>query len=72
MVKSIYKTGWWKVDFDISLFDESGDTREREEGVRFEDLSETTQEHILNCIKEGYSQGQIVEDYEMDDDDDED
>ena len=67
MSKSVYKTGWWKADFDISLFDESGGKREKEE-VRFEDLSEVTQEHIFNCIKDGYTQGQIVEEYEIDDD----
>jgi len=60
--KRVYKTGWWKVNFDISLFDESGEKRVKEEGVRFEDLSECTQEHILNCIKDGCNQGQIVED----------
>ena len=69
--KSIYKTGWWSVSFDISLFNETEGKREKEEGVRFEDLSETTQEHIANCIKNGYTQGQIVEDYELDDDDEE-
>jgi len=71
MSKSVYKTGWWSVNFDISLFDETEGKREKEEGIRFEDLSETTQEHIINCIKDGCHQGQIVEDYELDDDDDE-
>ena len=70
MGKRIYKTGWWKVNFDISLFDETEGKREKEEGIRFEDLTETTQEHIINCIKDGYHQGQIVEDYELDDDED--
>jgi hypothetical protein len=36
------KTGWWLVKFDLTL--------EGEE-VRFEDLSEATQEHIAECIK---------------------
>ena len=72
MGKRIYKTGWWSVSFDISLFDETEGKREKEEGIRFEDLSETTQEHIINCIKDGCTQGQIVEDYELDDDDEDD
>lgn len=46
------KTGWWVVDFDITL---DGKT------VRFEDLDECSQEHILERIKEGYKQGEIVE-----------
>ena len=46
------KTGWWIVHFDLTLDGED---------VRFEDLDESSQEHILNCIKEGYCQGEIVE-----------
>lgn len=38
------KTGWWVVKFDITL---DGET------VRFEDLDECSQEHILECIKDG-------------------
>lgn len=41
------KTGWWKVEI-----------------VNFEslsDLSDTTLEHIAECIKEGFREGQIVE-----------
>jgi len=70
--KRIYKTGWWSVSFDISLFNETEGKREKEESVRFEDLTETTQEHIINCIKDGCTQGQIVEDYEEDDDEEDD
>lgn len=46
------KTGWWSVKFDITL--------EGEE-VRFEDLSESSQEHILECIRDGCVQGEVVE-----------
>ena len=46
------KTGWWSVDFDITL--------EGEE-VRFEDLDEFSQEHILRNISEGYTNGEVVE-----------
>lgn len=52
------KYGWWCVKFDITLDGEE---------VRFEDLSEISQEHIAECIKEGYCQGDIYEcwdDYE--------
>jgi len=45
------KTGWWVVKFDITL--------EGEES-RFEDLDECSQEHILECIKDGCRQGEIV------------
>lgn len=38
------KTGWWGVDFNITL---EGET------VRFDDLSECSQEHILQKISEG-------------------
>lgn len=54
------KTGWWVVHWDLTL---QGDT------VRFEDLDECSQEHILDCIRDGYCQGEIVE--ECDDDEDE-
>lgn len=46
------KYGWWSVNFDLTL--------EGEE-VRFSDLSEATQEHIADMIKEGYYGGEIVE-----------
>ena len=46
------KTGWWSIKFDLTLEGES---------VRFEDLSEITQEHIADCIREGYIGGEIVE-----------
>lgn len=46
------KYGWWSVNFELTLEGES---------VRFEDLSEATQEHIAECIKEGYTSGEICE-----------
>lgn len=46
------KSGWWSVDFDLTLDGED---------VRFSDLSETTQEHIAEAIKEGYCCGEIIE-----------
>lgn len=46
------KYGWWSVKFELTLDGEE---------VRFDDLSEVTQEHIANCIKEGYRQGEICE-----------
>ena len=52
------KSGWWSVKFELTLDGES---------VRFEDLSETTQEHIANLIKEGYYCGEISEESEDED-----
>lgn len=49
------KTGWWSVKFDLTLDGEN---------VRFDDLSETTREHIAELIKEGYWCGEIVEENE--------
>lgn len=49
------KTGWWIANFNLTL---EGET------IRFEDLSECSQEHILDLIKEGYTQGEIVEEEE--------
>ena len=46
------KTGWWGVDFDITL---EGET------VSFSELSECSQEHILQKISEGYTSGEVVE-----------
>lgn len=46
------KTGWWGVDFDITL---EGET------VRFSELSECSQAHILQKISEGYTSGEVVE-----------
>jgi len=69
MTKTV--TGWWKVNFEINFHRE--DEHERfGEGTRFEDLSEITQEHILKCIADGYFQGEVVEDYDEEDDTDED
>lgn len=45
------KTGWWSVSFELTI--------EGEE-VRWDDLDEATQEHIAECIKDGYIAGEIV------------
>ena len=47
------KSGWWNVKFEITL-----------EGkpVRFWELSETTQDHILQCINGDMYSGEILED----------
>lgn len=45
--------GWWVARFDISVEDN--------DRVRFDDLSETSQEHIANAIKDGYVSGEIFE-----------
>lgn len=47
------KTGYWSVNFELTM--------EGEE-VRWDDLDEATQEHIAECIKEGYISGEIVTD----------
>lgn len=49
------KTGWWSVKFEITLDGEE---------VRFEDLDECSQEHILECIADGYRQGEVVEEFD--------
>lgn len=54
------KLGSWGITFDISL---DGET------VDFESLSESTQEHVIELIKEGYYGGELVED--TDDEDEE-
>jgi hypothetical protein len=54
------KTGWWEVCFKLTL--------EGEE-VELNTLSEITREHITKCIREGYRQGEIVEDDEPSDED---
>lgn len=46
------KYGWWVVKFEITL-----DGKE----IRFDDLTECSQEHILYCIINGYRQGEVVE-----------
>jgi hypothetical protein len=56
---TVTKNGWWKVNFDITLFE--GEEHEKTE-VRFEDLSDITQERIINSIKEGFTRGEIIED----------
>jgi len=68
-IKRVYATGWWKVSFDINLQFEG--EHERFGDFRFEDLCEVTQEHILNCIRDGFTQGQIVEDYDTEVEEDE-
>lgn len=45
------KTGWWSVKFELTL---------EGEDVLWDSLDETTQEHIAECIKEGYTSGEIV------------
>ncbi len=55
------KTGWWVVHWDLTLEGES---------VRWDDLDECTQEHILKCIADGYCQGVIVEETDGDENDD--
>ena len=55
-------SGWWAVKFDITF--------DGEEGVPFDHLPESDQEHIVECIKEGYTSGEIVsEEYEGEEDD---
>lgn len=49
------RTGWWHVKFELTL---------EGEDVRWDDLSDTTQEHITNMILEGYRAGEIVEEYD--------
>lgn len=46
------KLGNWAVNFEIILDGEV---------IKFEDLSEGLQEHILQCIKEDYYSGELVE-----------
>lgn len=52
------KSGWWHVKFEITL---------EGEPVRFRDLSECSQDHIANLIKEGYYCGEVIEEDENDD-----
>jgi hypothetical protein len=58
-------TGWWKASFDLYLIKTIKGKREKVE-VRFEDLSEASHEHILNNIKDGCTQGVLVENIEDD------
>lgn len=46
------KTGWWFIKFDLTL---------EGEDVRWDDLSEATQEHIAKMILEGFCSGEIYE-----------
>lgn len=45
------KTGWWSINFELTLDGEK---------VFWDDLDEVTQEHIAECIKEGYMCGEII------------
>ena len=45
------KSGWWHVKFELTLDGED---------VRWDDLDECSQEHILELIKDGYTSGEIV------------
>lgn len=56
------KYGWWGVDFELTLDGED---------VRWEDLDEMTQEHILDCIRNGSFGGEIVEETDEDYEDEE-
>lgn len=46
------KTGWWKVNFDVTL---DGI------GIDFGELSEGSREHILSLIADGCVAGEVVE-----------
>jgi len=54
------KTGWWHVKWDLTLDGEE---------IRWEDLDECSQEHILEMIGEGYYNGEIVTEDDEDEDD---
>lgn len=45
------KTGWWSVNFELTLDGEE---------VFWDDLDEATQEHITECVRNGYQCGEIV------------
>ena len=49
------KAGWWHLKWDITL---------EGEPVRFEDLSEVSQDHIAELIKQGYYCGEVIEEEE--------
>lgn len=46
------KTGWWHIEWNLTLDGEP---------VRFDDLSEETQDYIITLIRAGYHAGEIVE-----------
>ena len=46
-------TGYWKVSFTISY--------DGNDNFNFEDLPEEQQDHISEMIKQGYSEGEIVD-----------
>lgn len=49
------KTGTWAVKFDLTLEGKS---------VHFDKLSDISQEHILDQIKEGFFSGELIEEDE--------
>ena len=49
------KTGWWSVDFTLTLDGEE---------VSFDELSDNSRQHIIDCLKEGYEQGELIEEDE--------
>lgn len=48
------KRGWWSVKFEITMED-------KEDPIRFKDLTEASQEHICKLIFEGFTSGEICE-----------
>ena len=56
------KTGWWKVNFDITL---------EGLGVDFDELSEDSKRHILALMAQGCVAGEVIENNGEDGEDDE-
>ena len=50
--------GYWEIKF-VKLYVEGKDIKD------FQDLSETSQEHISQMIKEGYTSGELNEEGEI-------
>lgn len=48
-------SGWWSVKFEITLDGKR---------VRFWELSEATQQHILQSIREDIYSGEVLEEYD--------
>ena len=61
-VIKVTKLGSWGITFDICLDGETMD---------FESLSESTQEYIIELIKEGYYSGELVEETDNEDEEEE-
>ena len=55
------KYGWWSVKFELTLDGEE---------ILWDNLDECTQEHIANCIKEGYISGEICMEIEEEEEED--